>query len=224
MAYPAHVLRHSLEFSSLSALHFQNKSYPHWWDLVGRIRGWNNIVTLVNKADKDAYFPLSDGYGGKKFSLMDFSEHGFISWSWSQSRYGFSYLYLPITPRKSILSREEDCFLGFMIQTKAKQEQERLDRLILYPFSEESVSVGYCPKNCQSDCCRSAPYGFVIYFSSSENTVCTPLKRFGNRYFDRAPQKSTMSWNIVQNKNNILVNGSFILHFLSFLRSIVVSK
>lgn len=105
----------------------------------------------------------------------------------------FSYLYLPITQRKSILYRKEDCFLGSMIQTKAKQEEERLDRVIIYPFSEESMSVGYCPKNCQSDCCRSAPYGFMIYFSSSENTVCTPLKRFGNWYFDRAPQKSTMS-------------------------------
>lgn len=91
------------------------------------------------------------------------------------------------------LSRKEDCFLGSVIQTKVKQEQERLDRPILYPFSEENLSVGYCPKNCQSDCCRSAPYGFMIYFSSSENAVCTPLKRFGNWYFDRAPQKSTMS-------------------------------
>lgn len=92
MAYPAHILRHSLEFntsSSLSPLHFQNKSYPQCWDLVDRIHGWNNIVTLVNKADKDAYFPHSDGYGGRKFSLMDFSEHRFISWSWSQSRYDF---------------------------------------------------------------------------------------------------------------------------------------
>lgn len=64
----------------------------------------------------------------------------------------------------------------------------------------------------------------MIYFSSSGNTVCTLLKRIGNWYFDRTPQKSTMSQNIVQNKNNILVNGSFILHSLSFSRSNVVSK
>lgn len=128
----------------------------------------------------------------------------------------FQYLYLPITQRKPILVRKEDCLLGYTIQAKAKQEQERLDRLVLYPFSKENVSVGYCPKNCQSDGCRSVPYGFMIYLSSGGNTVCTPLKRIGNWYFDRTPQKSTMSRNIVQNKNNILVNGSFILHFLSF--------
>lgn len=50
------------------------------------------------------------------------------------------------------------------------------------------------------------------------------LKRIRNWYFDRTPQKNTMSQNIVQNKNNIPVNGSFILHFLSFSRSNLVSK
>lgn len=44
----------------------------------------------------------------------------------------FQYFYLPITQRKPILFRKEDCLLGCMIQTKAKQEQERLDRHILF--------------------------------------------------------------------------------------------
>lgn len=41
---------------------------------------------------------------------------------------------------------EEVCLLGCTIQVKAEQE-ERLDRLVLYPFSKENVCVGYCPKN-----------------------------------------------------------------------------
>lgn len=81
--------------------------------------------------------------------------------------------------KKSILSRKEDCFLGSMIQRKAKPEQEILDRLILYHFFKENFSVNYCPKSCQSDCCRSTTYGFMIYFSSSGNIVCTCLKDLG---------------------------------------------
>jgi len=94
---------------------------------------------------------------------------------------------------KPILFRKEDCLLGCTIQAKAKQEQERLGRLVLYPFSKENICVGHGPKNSQSDCCRSVPYGFMIYFSSSGNTVRTHLQRTGNWYFDRTPQKSTVS-------------------------------
>lgn len=175
------------------------------------------------KLTRDGYFPFQRGLE---------AEH---SLSWTPLSLGFYhdlkanlmifwYLYLPITQRKPILFRKEDCLLGCIVQAKAKREQESLYRLILYAFSKENICVGYYPKNCQSDCCRSAPYGFMIYFSSSGKTVWTPLKRIGNWYFDRTRQKNTMSRNIVQNKNNILVNGSFILHFLSFLRSNVVSK
>lgn len=83
----------------------------------------------------------------------------------------FRYLYLPITQRKPILFRKETVLLGCIVQAKAKREQESLYRLILYAFSKENICVGYYPKNCQSHCCRSAPYGFMIYFSSSGNTV-----------------------------------------------------
>lgn len=151
---------------------------------------------------RDAYFPslswtpLSLGY------IMILKP---TSW--------FFRFYLLATQRKLILLGKEDCLLGCMIQAKAKREQERLERLI--SFSKENICVSYCPKNCQSDCCRSAPYGFMSYFSSSGNTICTPFKGIGNWCFDRTPQKNTMSQNIVQNKNNIQVNGSFILHFLS---------
>lgn len=117
---------------------------------------------------------------------------------------------------KRNLFRKGDCLLDCTTEVDPRPNKNRNIWVVSYYtfffLFKENICVGYFPKNCQSDCYRNVLDGLMIYFSSSENTVFIALERIGNCYFDSIPQKNTMSQNIVQNKNNILVNGSFILH------------
>lgn len=125
--HSAHVLRHPLELntrSSLSPLHLQNKSYPQWWNLAGRIHGRNNIVTWVNSADQRCLLSI-------------------FRWVWWQKSLSLGLLWASVyimilKPIKvwyfiPLLANHTEeihpvwkarLFFRLMTQTKAKQNQE----------------------------------------------------------------------------------------------------